>query len=142
MHLFLMRLCVSHLQLASLLGIPSLLLLLPMIPPHLTGCGLKTESFCRLSFRKFRHCVVVTLLLMQLHLTVVIMLIALTSAAHLIPSCLKRILVTSGSMRLSLSSLLLCSIICTASNCHLTVLLLVFLYLAISCQFSSLCFLA
>ena len=35
MHLFLMRLCVSHLQLASLLGIPSLLLLLPMIPLHL-----------------------------------------------------------------------------------------------------------
>ena len=22
---------------------------------HLTGCGLKTECFCRLSFRRFRH---------------------------------------------------------------------------------------
>ena len=73
------------------------------------------------------------LLLMLLQLTLVAMLIAPASAAHLGLSCQRRILVISGSMR-ALQATLASNIWINAniaSNCQLTVLLLVFLYLAI-----------
>ena len=57
---------------------------------------------------------------MLLHLTVVIMHIVQISAALLTLLWLSHALVTSGSMHLSLSLLLLCSIICIASNFLLT----------------------
>ena len=79
-----------------LLVTPRLLLHLLPTPLHLTGCGLKTESSCRLSFKKSRHCAVVSSLLM-----LATMLFVPISAAHQILSCQRSILVTSGSMRLS-----------------------------------------
>ena len=56
LHLILMLLCVIQLlQLAVLLVMLSFLLLMLMIPPHLTGCGLRTEGCCLLLSRKFKH---------------------------------------------------------------------------------------
>ena len=69
----LMHLCVNHL-LAAL----SLLPLLLEMTPHPTGGGLKPGSFCRLCSMKFRQCVVVSSLLMQLHLMMVLLPSALT----------------------------------------------------------------
>ena len=119
--------------LASLLVTLSLLHLLHSLL-HLTGCGLKIGSFCQLSFKRFRHYAAMSLLWMQLHMTMVTMLYAPISAAQQTLSCRRSTLVTSGSMRLSHSSLLLCSITCIAGNCHLTALLHAFLCLAILCQ--------
>ena len=96
-----MQLCIELLLLlANLLATLNLLLRLHSLL-HLTGCGLKTGSFCLLSFEKYKHCVVVTSLWMLLQVTMVTMLCAPTSAVHLTLSCQRRMLVIFGSMHLS-----------------------------------------
>ena len=81
-----------------------------------------------------KHYGVVSVLLMQLQMTVVSLLFAPLSAAHQTLSWQRSTLVTSGSMSLSRSSLLLCSTTCIACNCHLTILLHATLCLAILCH--------